>query len=134
MLSNIDITTVSSAYATETCQRLYAEAFIAERRYRQQLMMAHAYKVRMLQAQDRARQASKDVTWFQKYASETRGGCEHNPDWQAHVIFDSARPFPRVPYNPDSCTFHHICQQMPFANNHADRVLGSYSATPITTP
>jgi len=40
-----DITTASSAYATESCQIIHAEAFIAERRYRQLLIAAQAYKL-----------------------------------------------------------------------------------------
>ena len=64
-LSMPDITTASSAYATESCQIIHAEAFIAERRYRQSLIAAQAYKLQMLRLRRNAQEARRDAQWFQ---------------------------------------------------------------------
>lgn len=66
-------------------------------------MVAQAYKLHMLQAQRKAKQARHDVGLFQEYVKNIRGQAEYNPDW--HVppsILDPACPFPGVPYNHDS--------------------------------
>ncbi|KIM85246.1 hypothetical protein PILCRDRAFT_354949 [Piloderma croceum F 1598] len=98
-LNMADITTASSAYATETCQIIHAEAFIAERRYRQLLIAAQAYKLHMLQLRRNSQQARRDVRWF---ASDSGVGMGYNPDWCAHHGIDGAKPFPGVAYNADS--------------------------------
>lgn len=62
--SETDETQLASAYAAETRNVLGAEAFIAERRYRQMLMVAQSCKRRMLKAKTRFKKASKDVVRF----------------------------------------------------------------------
>jgi capsule polysaccharide export protein KpsE/RkpR len=55
---------LASAYAAESRNVLGAEAFIAERRYRQILMAAQSYKRRMLKAKTKFKKASEDVVRF----------------------------------------------------------------------
>jgi hypothetical protein len=59
-----DETQLASDYATETRNVLGAEAFIAERRYRQILIAAQSYKRRMLKAKARFKKAAEDVVRF----------------------------------------------------------------------
>jgi hypothetical protein len=96
------VTVVYSAYATETCQILHAEAFIAERRYRQLLIAAQAYKVHVLQSRRNAQQARRDAQWFQDQASHARAGMGYNPDWHTHHGMDGAKHFPGVAHNADN--------------------------------
>jgi hypothetical protein len=103
-----DITTASSAYATESCQIIHAEAFIAERRYRQLLIAAQAYKLHVLQSRRKAQQAKRDIKWFNNCASAARAGAGYNPEWCAHHGMDGARPFPGVPFNTDNGISRHI--------------------------
>jgi hypothetical protein len=95
--------------------------------------MAEAYKLHMLQAQQKARQASLDVGWIQNHARETRAGVGYAPDWRSPCVLDSARPFPGVPYNPDTGMFYVTLLMEPFANDCADQIIGP-SSTFIPTP
>ncbi|KIM76847.1 hypothetical protein PILCRDRAFT_638728 [Piloderma croceum F 1598] len=102
-LAASDIAAVSTAYAVETCQLLHAEAFIAERRYRQQLLAAQAYKVHMLQTRRRAILSRRDTAALQNYNNQMKAAAGINPDWNFPPgASDAGRPFPGVPYHPDS--------------------------------
>jgi hypothetical protein len=116
-LSASDIAAVSTAYAVETCHLLHAEAFIAERRYRQQLLAAQAYKVHMLQTRRRAILSRQDTAAFQNYNNQMKAAVGINPDWNfPSGVSDAGRPFPGVPYHPDSGILLYILLAKLFAN------------------
>jgi hypothetical protein len=56
---------ITSAYAAETRNIQDAEAFIAERRYRQQLINAQSLRLHMLKARSVSQQTSMEVARFQ---------------------------------------------------------------------
>lgn len=60
---------IASAHAVETCNVFHAEAFIAERRYRQMLMAAQSWKLHMVKAVQKYRKAAKDAARFRDAAN-----------------------------------------------------------------
>ena len=60
---------MASAYAVETCNVFHAEAFIAERCYRQMLMAAQSWKLHMVKAVQKYRKAAKDAARFRDAAN-----------------------------------------------------------------
>jgi hypothetical protein len=56
---------IASAYAVETRNIQEAEAFIAERRYRQQLMAAQSLRLHMLATRKKSQETSTEVARFQ---------------------------------------------------------------------
>jgi len=57
-----DAATIASAFAAETCSVLKAEAFIAERRYRQMIMATQSFKLHVLRTRLKYEKAIRDTT------------------------------------------------------------------------
>ncbi|KIM81810.1 hypothetical protein PILCRDRAFT_821162 [Piloderma croceum F 1598] len=55
---------IFAAYAIEACNVLHAEAFIAERRYRQMTMAAQPFKLHMMRTRFKYLKASQDVARY----------------------------------------------------------------------
>lgn len=72
-LDRDDAMHLAGILADETRAVLHAETFIAERRYRQMLAAADAYKLVLLKARRRYERAMKDGGWLVKFADETTG-------------------------------------------------------------
>jgi hypothetical protein len=79
-LERDDAMYIAGVFADETRAVLHAETFIAERRYRQMLMAAQAYKLVFLKTRRRYERALEDSGWLLKYAEDTTGPAS-NPDW-----------------------------------------------------
>jgi len=79
---------ISAAYAVETRMILEAEAVIAERRYRQQLMVAQSLRLHMLHAKQGCQAAFNDVAHLRHITSEMIAGASRTELVEALRISD----------------------------------------------
>lgn len=63
-LDNNEAANIAAAYADETRRILRAEAYIAERKYRQTILVAQSHKISMVKAHGKYQRAVYDVNWF----------------------------------------------------------------------
>jgi hypothetical protein len=90
---------IAWAYAAETRNILDPEAFIAERRYRQQLMAAQTVRIHMITARVKRQEAYQEAACFCIITdsvianSAARGRVQHNPDSdEAYHLYNKPDP------------------------------------------
>lgn len=69
----VNATSLALAYAIDTHDIVRAEAFIAERRYRQMLISAKCYKIHLVKARQKCEQSSKNLDRFRGISSNITG-------------------------------------------------------------
>jgi hypothetical protein len=87
---------IASAYAAETRNILDAEAFIAERRYRQHLMGAQSLRLHMLESRRVCQDAYSEVARFQRITSAVIASTDTHPELlearYADHLYDDGNP------------------------------------------
>jgi|SRR6266481_4120331 len=100
-----DAAFIASAYASESHKILEAEAFLAETRYRQQLIAAQALKLIMLKAKEKQQEAHEDVARLHCMTTTATAGSNN----RSSVLFES-------------CCFNHLFN----VTEPVDQVISQY--------
>jgi hypothetical protein len=87
---------IAAAYAAETRNIIDAEAFIAERRYRQQLMAAQSLRIHMINSRKSRQDTNAEVARFRMVVASITAGRTNYPELvqarYADQLFEDPNP------------------------------------------